>query len=68
MEEYIDDLESYSIFVSADICPMISGKEKLFQNGCRMRYCVAIILLQNEVSFFGDEIFVELSFDSAIVV
>ena len=45
---------------------MISGKEKLFQNGCRIRYCVAIILLQNILSFFGGEGFVELSLDSAI--
>jgi len=34
---------------------MIIGKEKLFQNGCRIRYCVAIILLQNNESFLGDE-------------
>ena len=33
---------------------MIIGKAKLFQNGCRMRYCVARILLQNKKSFFGD--------------
>ena len=33
---------------------MIIGKEKLFQNGCRMRYCVATILLQNSEPFLGD--------------
>jgi len=47
---------------------MIIGKEKLFQNGCRIRYCVARILLQNKQSFLGDDI-EELgagSFDSAM--
>jgi len=33
---------------------MIIGKEKLFQKACRMRYCVAMILLQKSQSFFGD--------------
>jgi hypothetical protein len=45
---------------------MIIGKEKLFQNGCRIRYCVAIILLQNKEFFLGDD--GECSFESAIGV
>lgn len=57
-----DNDEFYSFFVLLDICPIIIGNEKLFQNGCRIRYCVARILLQNNQSFLGDTVIDALLF------
>jgi hypothetical protein len=48
-------VRSYSRFALEVTCAMIIGNMKLFKNACRMRYCVARILLQKTQSFFGDD-------------
>ena len=44
----------YSVSVLDAICPMIIGKAKHFQNGCRIRHWVEIVLAQNRQLSLSD--------------